>query len=335
MSRIESFGVYQDKSQIYQKKKKNISFATSESNPPPKEENKSGFSVKKATNILGVALCVGSMTAIVLSGKLRPKAVKLFEKQSKEAKKATDAIDNLKDHVLVDKTGLSKNFKMGLWFEKVAGQNKELFNNIVYGFGTVIVMPLVILFAPFGKKKSTPEERMATVLRQPMSFATMFAMQLTVDKLFKDLVPKFIKKNSFEKNIGPDKEHRNYENIQFNHEEYKPHLDDQLEKVGGFTKEKIKDLHKANNMDAFKSEIKNVCSGEKAEILLKKLDKFNAIKGKGELLGQSITILGNVFFSTPVGCTTLNILYGKTMKAMNAPKGQAKIKDNSEKGGQA
>lgn len=334
MSRIESLGVYQNPSQIHQKKHKNVSFATSESNSPPKEENKGGSPIKKATNILGVVLCVGSIGAIVLSGKLKPKAVKLFEKQSKEAKKATDAIDNLRDKVTVDKSGLNTNFKMGLWFDKVSSQSKELFNNIIYGVGTVVVMPLVILFAPFGKKKSTPEERWATVMRQPMSFVTMFSMQLTVEKLFKDIVPKFIKKNSFEKNIGPDKEHRKFENIQFNEAEYRPHLDEQLEKIGGFSKDRIKDLHKANNMEAFKNEIINCCSKEKAALLLPKFEKFKAIKGKGDLLSQSIIILGNVFFSVPVGCTTLNLLYGKSMKAMNASK-EAKIaKQNSEKGGQ-
>lgn len=51
-------------------------------------------------------------------------------------------------------------------------------------------MPLVILFSPIGKKDASKEDRLFTVLRQPISFATVFAMQLTFDKFFKGLMDK-------------------------------------------------------------------------------------------------------------------------------------------------
>lgn len=73
-------------------------------------------------------------------------------------------------------------------FGKLKNNSYELTNNQVYGFGTLVVMPLVILFSPFGKKDASKEDRMFTVLRQPVSFATLFTMQLTFDKIFKSLV---------------------------------------------------------------------------------------------------------------------------------------------------
>lgn len=334
MSRIESLGVYQNKSEIQKNKRRNISFATGESNPQPNEEKKSGVSVKKITNVAGIVLGLGAMSAIVLSGKLRPKNVKLAEQQNKSLKKAQDAIANLKDKITVDKSEMNKGFKTGLWFEKVSSQNQELFNNILYGFGTVVIMPLVILFAPFGKKKSTPEDRLAAVMRQPMSFVTMFSMQLTVDKLFKDMVPNFIKKNSFEKNIKDPSDKTIYENIKFNAKEYEPHLKDQLKKVAGFSEEKVTDIFKLGDLKAMKAEIQKSCPKEKLNAVMPKFEKYSEISSRGKLLTQSIIILGNVLFSTPVGCTMLNVLYGKSMKAMHPPKGPDKVKENIEKGGQ-
>lgn len=333
MSRIQSLGVYQDNSQVYQKKRKDIGFGESEKNSQPNEEKKSGVSAKKITNVAGMVLGIGAISAIVLSKKLRPKDVKLAEKQQKTLKKAQDAISNLKDKVTIDKSKMNKNFKIGLWFDKVSSQNQELYNNILYGVGTVVVMPLVILFAPFGKKKSSPEDRLAAVMRQPMSFVTMFSMQLTVDELFKNIVPKFISKNSFEKDIKDASGKPIYENIKFNADEYKPHLTEQLEKVAGLSKDKISNFFKMKDMEGLEKEL-NKCSQEKINAVLPKLKRYNEITSRGKLLTQSIIIGSNVLFSTPVGCTMLNVFYGKSMKAMKASK-EAKIaKENSEKGGQ-
>lgn len=336
MSRIQSLGVYQDNSQAYQKKRKNIGFGENENNSQPNEEKKSGISVKKATNAAGIVLGLGSITAIVLSRKLRPKDVKIAEKEAKDVKKAQDAIANLKDKVTTDKSKMNKYFKAGLWFDKIAGQRKELFNNILYGVGTVVVMPLVILFAPFGKKKSSPEDKAAAVFRQPLSFATMFSMQLTVDKLFSDLVPKFIKKNSFEKNINDASGKPTlYENIRFNSGVYKKHLEEQLKTVAGVSAEKVSDMLKtASDVDSMKKELDKCCSAEKIKAVLPKVQKYFKIKNEEKLLVQSVVILGNVLFSAPVGCTMLNVFYGKSMKAMHPPKGPDKVTDNSEKGGQ-
>lgn len=335
MSRIQSLGIYHDNSQVYQKKRKNIGFGESENNSQPSEEKKSGVSVKKITNVAGMVLGLGAISAIVLSKKLRPKDVKIAEKQAKDVKKAQDAIANLKDKVTVDKTGMNKYFKIGLWFDKVSSQNKELFNNILYGVGTVVVMPLVILFAPFGKKKSSPEDKAAAVFRQPLSFATMFSMQLTVDKLFSDIVPKFVKKNSFEKDIKDASGKMIYDNIRFNSGDYKKHLEEQFKTVAGLSAEKASDLFKTGtDLDSMKTELSKSCSPEKIKAVLPKVEKYFKIKGEEKLLVQSVVILGNVLFSAPVGCTMLNVIYGKSMKAMHPPKGPDKVKDNSEKGGQ-
>lgn len=333
MSRIELLGVNQDRSKRISRQRTNINFAANEEKPQVEKEPQKHSHVKTITNVGGVILGLGAVSALVISKQLRPKNVKLLEKQKDKLKKVQDGLDNLVDKVTVDKTKMNKSFKFGLWSNKIADHNPELFNNLIYGFGTVAIMPLVILFAPFGKNKSTPEDRLFTVLRQPISFVTMFGMQLTVDKFIKDLVPKFVKNNSLEKDIEDSKGNKIYDNIQFNTAEYKTHFSDQLKKVGGMSAESVSGLLKINDEQSIKKEILKLPK-EKIVELLPKLDKYFKIKGREQLLGQTIVVIGNVLFSAPIGCTMLNVFYGKSMKALKPPKVEAKAKENNEKGGQ-
>lgn len=333
MSRIELLGINQDQSKNFKRQRKNINFAAKEETPQPVKEPQKHSPIKTITNVGGVAIGLGSVAALIISKQLRPKNVKLLEKQNKELKKVQSSIENLVDKVTIDKTKMNKNFKAGLWFNKIADQNQELFNNLIYGFGTVVVMPLVILFAPFGKKKSSPEDRLFTVLRQPLSFATMFTMQLTVDKFFKDMVPKVVSKNSLEKDFKDPSGKIIHENLKFNSGEYKKHFTEELKTVGGMTSESISNLFKIGDKETIKAELKKLPK-ESYEKLLPKLEKYSTIKNREKVLAQTIVILGNVLFSAPIGCTMLNVFYGKSMKAMKNHKVDEKAKENNGKGGQ-
>lgn len=333
MSRIELLGINQDQSKNLSRQRQNINFAANEDKHQIAKEPEKHSPIKTITNVGGVILGVSAVGGLILSKQLRPKNVKLLEKQNKVLAKAQGSIDNFIDKVTVDKTKMNKNFKFGLWANKIADQNQELFNNLIYGFGTVVIMPLVILFAPFGKKKSTPEDRLFTVLRQPLSFVTMFSMQLTVDKFFKDMVPKFVKKNSFEKDFKDQNDKIIPENLKFNSGEYKKHFSEQLKKVGGMSDESVSNLFKIGDKETIKAELKKLPK-ESYEKLMPKLEKYSTIKNREKVLAQTIVILGNVLFSAPIGCTMLNVFYGKSMKAMKNHKAEDKVKENNGKGGQ-
>ena len=268
---------------------KKVSFGQEQdkSNQTKEDEKKKGFSAKKLTNFLGVALAIGAIGGYAISRHRISSQEKEFNKIEKVKKKFTGFVDNLKES-LVDSSGKNVFFKWGEKFNKISEQNKELFNNLIYGFGTVVVMPFVILFSPLGKKDASTEDKVFTVLRQPLSFATMFSMQLTVDKFFKNLTPKFIKKNVLEdknilaadgKDILPDK----IEGIKFNTTAYKDAFKKTLQGIVGVTKEQIDELFKIDDLNTAKDFMQKIIKGENLSTMLTKLEKYHSIKGKDKL----------------------------------------------------
>lgn len=131
---------------------------------------------RKAIDAFTVIAYATLITAAVAMNKVNPTA----------AKKGTKAVGELAQKAAEAKGGPL--YRLFNYFGKLKKNSEELTNNLVYGFGTLVVMPLVIMFSPFGKKDATKEDRFFTILRQPISFATLFAMQLTFDKIFKSLV---------------------------------------------------------------------------------------------------------------------------------------------------
>lgn len=118
---------------------------------------------------------------------------KLSSKLSKNAIKTKSLKESLEHQaeIITGKSGKGNwVYRLFSYFGKNKENSAELTNNLIYGFGTLVVMPLVILYSPFGKKSATKEDRTFTLLRQPISFATVFALQYTFDEITKYLIPK-------------------------------------------------------------------------------------------------------------------------------------------------
>lgn len=316
-----------------------ISFKQPPIQPQEKEpeEKKGGLSVKTATNVLGVALGMGAIAGYIIMRYRRPSAQKLIDRNEKLQKGLSGIISDIKE-AAITKEGKNNGFKLGEFFNKLSEKNQELFNNLVYGFGTVVVMPLVILFSPLGKKDASKEDKVFTVLRQPLSFITMFSMQLTVDKFFKGLTPKFVKKNIFEDKAiltsdGKGINESRIEDIKYNTDAYKTEFKKNLTKLAKDRKDDIEELFKINDIDTAKEHLKKILNGADFDNMAKSLEKYLAIKGRQKLLGEALVITTNVLFAAPVGCTLLNVIYGKFMKTFHSSSPD-KAKENMVKGGQ-
>ena len=172
------------------------------------EEKKSGFSFKKATNLLGV------LAWLAVAG-LGVYKTGLFRKTSPESisQKAKKLADQYKDMALetgegsrekIDELfkghGIAKWFyKMGNWSNNMTKRmGKELYNNLTYALGTLVVMPLVIWTSPFGKKDSSTSDKAYATLRQPFSVLATFTLQAMFDKMFNRYTPRAIEKNVIE-----------------------------------------------------------------------------------------------------------------------------------------
>lgn len=145
---------------------------------------------RKVVDAFTVTAYAAIVTAAIAVKKCRSKDLKLIEECAKKAKAKKLANGDLSYQAKLYTGDHKEGGRLYRFFDKLgkwSEDSKELTNNIVYGFGTLAIMPLVILFSPIGKKDASKEDRTFTVLRQPISFATLFAVQLTFDKLFKSL----------------------------------------------------------------------------------------------------------------------------------------------------
>lgn len=154
------------------------------------EKPKSRWTGRKVVDAFTVTAYAAIIATAIAAKKIRRPLIK-----EAEEKEAASKIKKLKTEALLYKANIDiGKHEKGSWLYrcfnvlgKWSEESKELTNNIVYGFGTLAIMPLVILFSPIGKKDASKEDRFFTVLRQPISFATVFAAQLTFEKLFKTL----------------------------------------------------------------------------------------------------------------------------------------------------
>jgi|GEM_PF-6789371 len=156
------------------------------------QENKSNKNLKDIADciIVVLGLCIVSMPLIanIKAGKAE-KIAKQAEKLEKRTQTLANKVENLKNKETEHVQKLPLICKIGILFDKLA-ERKELTNNLIYGLGTILIEPLVILFSPFGKKKSTKEDKIFAVWRQPISFLTTFGLQFSIDKFFHGLIPK-------------------------------------------------------------------------------------------------------------------------------------------------
>lgn len=160
-------------------------------NQQPKEVNDKKWTGRKVVDAFTVTAYAAIVMSAIAIKKFKPSIVKDVEKLA--ANKKTGRI--IKDEIALKGKILKGEcnsggplYKIFDYFGKLKEHSAELTNNLVYGFGTLVIMPLVILFSPIGKKDASKEDRTFTVLRQPISFATVFAVQLTFDKVFKTLI---------------------------------------------------------------------------------------------------------------------------------------------------
>jgi hypothetical protein len=261
-----------------QDQNKDLFFGQETAAPAEKKSSKLSLAnnLLNASALAAYTVLVGS--AVILSMTKR-KDIKLAEGITKTSTKLTNQTNGLENVLKVGQTNKkaledfqlcktsgekeckeikhSHLMKLGEYFGDLKENSDEFTNNLVYGFGTLVVMPLVILFSPFGKKDATKEDRIFTIFRQPISFGTIFAAQLTVEKLVKNLVPELNRfnlikiknkdkegeffsadindakdkfKKSFKENFNLDKQKEIVDKC-------KAHFDKKLEEVSKFIKE--------------------------------------------------------------------------------------------------
>ena len=208
-------------------------------------------------------------------------------------------------------------------------------------------MPLVIMFSPFGKKDSSKEDKFFAVIRQPISFATMFSIQLTNDKVFSRWAKSLEKQNWLEDKDIVDSATRKIikgENgyseeviskIKYNSDVLKEHFE-QMFKKAGFNTELLKNIYKIKDPQIQKNKFKEVLDAkatelnvpaEKTKELVNSFSRFVEAGGKRKLITESIKIVSNVLVSQVIGCTLLNVIYGKIMKGWTQHK-EAAVKNN-------
>jgi hypothetical protein len=219
----------------------------------------------------------------------------------------------------------------------------ELYNNATYAFGTMFVMPLVIWTSPFGKKDSTNSDKAYATLRQPFSVFATFTLQAIFDKMFDRYTPRIVKSNVFEKKgIVDEKDEtkilaEKYNDIKYNNDEakriFKDVLPDMDVEKGGLKgiidKETAKELvtldqfADAGSGDSYRKILTNMKENGKFEKLTEENLKILSDKVKvladsvdyNSLMKQRPKIINNVIVSSVIGCTFLNVIYGKFMKA--------------------
>ncbi|MBO5737885.1 hypothetical protein J6R97_00940 [bacterium] len=323
------------------------------------KEKKSKLSFKKITNVLGTLAGVGIISYAGFSMGLRPKWMKnLTNKNKKLETKLKAQIEKLKV-----KEGLKAGTeeKGNAWYNigaKVQGAveqiGEELSNNLLYGIGTCIIMPLVLLYSPFGKKDSTKEDKFFAVARQPLSFITMFSMQLTFDKLFSRWSKSIIDQNVLEtKNVqdalskGGDIDEKILEQIKYNDKPLKSSFKNEytkfIEVLTGNAKDADKDItmldkikspsEQINEFKAILTKLENdpeykvKFNKDTATKLEKSFERYVNVKNNSKLRTESIKIVSNVLVSQIIGCTLLNVIYGKAMKGWAKYKEQKKLNE--------
>lgn len=302
------------------------------------EPKKKKFSVKKLTNIVGTVAGIGiigfSAVSLIFG---RPKWMKLQGKQKALETKISSAATRFQDAIDINKGKQQRGgflYRLGHKTNALVDRiGEELSNNLLYGIGTVGVMPLVILFSPFGKKNSSKEDKKYAVYRQPLSFATMFSIQLTNDRMFKRWTNGIMDQHLLETDkvkeaIKNSKIDDVLEEIKYADGPLKSFFEKTANKIlkdaGALelTSEEKGILYKMKNAamqhetleEFLKDTSKRTVSKENIENILKHFDRYTKAAGNKRLVGETLKIASNVIVSQFIGCTLLNVIYGKVMK---------------------
>ena len=322
------------------------------------------FGVKKLTNILGVAMWIAIAAIGMHKTKLwdgltnfTPEAIsRNSEKAAKKIRTAIDMIGKADDKTeafkIINGSNASKLKKW--WQKRMYGMGNfakkaqdvlgtELYNNLTYAFGTLVVMPLVIWFSPIGKKDATWEDNFTASIRQPFSVFATLTMQGVFDKLFDKYTGKAIKNNVLENDVVKNSADKNgkialeaFGEIKYNSDEAKrlfellPTLEtDKGGLKGILTTEQVKEILNLNALadkkdgrayiehlnELRKDGILRDLSEENFKIVQNRLEVFTKSLGLNKLAKQKPKVVNNVIVSSIIGCTFLNVIYGKFMKS--------------------
>lgn len=398
MSRINSVNSYRLNTEVISKQnftsnpnEKQLNSSNEQKHLLEKEKENTGFTFKKLTNILGVAAWIAIVTYSL-------KDLKLLQRKSPESiergmKNSSKLLKNYKenlsggdadiDKVLEGKSlkGLRKAlYRIGDAFQSARMKTgDELFNNLLYALGTLVVMPLVVMFSPFGKKDSSKEDKAFAVLRQPLSVAATLGLQFTFDKMIDKYIPKVFEGNELEDSSILDPQRKtinltdkkgkviesNYNAIKYNSgvakdgfkklaqesgilneeeliamfenksfesdksETYIGKFIGILKKKFGINIEKLDDLSK--NEAFLKLKGKDAQSAVKLEQLVTHFKKFASVLDFKEMTIQRSKTKINVIAASIIGCTFLNVIYGKSMKLIKGKFFKDKNEDKDAK----
>ena len=326
------------------KKAYNTSFSANPITQEEEETKKKGISVKKLTNMLGTLAGIGIILAAGIYNGKRPKWMKILDKEKGTLEtKINTKIEQM--NIAVRKSE-GKEERGGFLYRFGAGvQNfvnkigDELSNNLLYGIGTVAIMPLVIAFSPFGKKDSSKEDKFFAIARQPLSFITMFSIQLTNDKMFSRWSKSLTDQNWLEnkeivdattREIKKDGEKYSEDvinKIKYNSKPIKEYFEKMFEETK-IDKSKLDNIYKIKDTKTQSKEFEKLLKehniGENLANKLKKTLTHHAnVAGTSKLVTESIKIVSNILVSQVIGCTLLNVIYGKVMKGWTQHKEEA------------
>lgn len=116
-------------------------------------------------------------------------------RKNKQTLQKTQAVKKLthkvEEGINASDSGGKKPFiqRFGCFWDRLQSNHKELTNNLIYALGVIVVEPFVVLASPFGKDKSTKEEKMTAIARLPITVLSSLSFQYSIDKFFSDLVP--------------------------------------------------------------------------------------------------------------------------------------------------
>ena len=372
-------------------------------NESGENEGKKKFSVKKATNIAGVLawlglVAYGARVTKVLqknSPEMVSNDIKSIRAQIKAGiENASYAKNGVDDKAKLN--GIQKAFYgIGDWVQRVNNKiSGELFNNLIYAFGTLVVMPLIVMLSPQKKENSSKGDKFFTIARQPLSVLATLTMQYTFDKVLKNKIPDVLKSNRLEdktylnsegKFLSKDKNGNNVINqnakladlldkVKYNQNEAESILKELTEiepKDGGlkgiFSREELENVLNDKNFKSYekkdaktltkklyaiyrekfnigetelKTEFKSKLGlpkdkdvfelltsddleksitekiGDEGKKVASLFKKYLNVYNRNELLSQKVRVGVNVAIAAPIACTFLNVIYGKTMKAI-------------------
>jgi len=301
-------------------------------------------SIKQSADIIATTLWLSSVAfCIYKTGMFRPKSKEHIIDKTKKLHDQYEKLERLS--TLKEKEDISNTnffarsmYKLGEKVEKTkAKMGDELYNNLINSIGKVIIMPLIICANPFGRKETDKNEKISVIIREPLSVLATFTLQGAFDKIFNVYMPKIIKNNVLESDKIRNKKElttNDFNEIKYNDKESK-RLFVELTKVdkdkgglkGIISEKEAKELLtlKPTDSECYDSYIRNFerladeskYGKENFKLLKEKYGKVATVIGNSQLAKINPKIAMNIVTVVILSRIFLNVIYGKTIKALN------------------